>query len=147
MILVHEIFFFPELSDYVAPTPDGPLYPGPGQGKLLNANHQYYAWQYNFVESNSASVAFQLSRIKSAAYPWGFAIEVYFSGDPGAFELQVQGAEIDQESSYCQLGSSITTVDADYSNRADYKMYYPKFVRVYLKTITNPVYTTVIVTR
>lgn len=122
-------------------------YPGAGQAKLLNANHQYYAWQNQRVTNGTASQAFQLERQKSAFYPQGWAVEVSFSADPGVFEVDIQGAEIDQDSSYAQLGSGISGTNASFTGRFDVLTYYPKFIRLYMKTLTNDVRTTAVVTR
>jgi len=94
-----------------------------------------------------ASIAFMLERQKSAAYPFGFAIEVWFSGAPGTFEVDAQGAETDQDSHYCTLGTAITAVNASNVARFEGVNLYPKFVRVFVKTLGNDVLTSAVLTR
>lgn len=129
------------------PQPQAPgNYPGQGQAKLINANHQYYLWANHAVPAITASVAVQLERQKSASYPFGAAFEVAFSADPGVFELQIQGAEDDIDSHYVSIGT-ITAVNASFVGRLDLVEKYVKFVRGYVASITNSVAVTLKVTR
>lgn len=129
------------------PTMQAPgFYPGPAQAHLLNMNHQYFLFQNNRVAATQASVAVQLARLPWAGYPFAAAFQVSFSGDPGAFELDVEGAEDDADAYYVKL-DDITTVNAAFTGRVSICSAYPKFVRVRLISITNDVLTTVIVTR
>ena len=121
-------------------------YPGPGQANLLNANHQYFLFQNERVYGGKSSVAVQLSRLPNMAYPFGAAVQVQFSGAPGSFNLDIQGAEDDVEAQYVAL-TAITAVNSSNAGRASIGFTYPKFVRVRVTTITNDVLATVIITR
>ena len=131
-----------------------PIYPGSGKAALINANQQQFFFSNESVAgltgTSPASVAFLLERQKAAAYPFGFAVEIAFSGVPGAFEVDVQAAEQDQDISYIQLGTGITAVNTGNAARFDGtpNLYYPKFVRLLIKTKTaNAVNITAILTR
>ncbi len=121
-------------------------YPGSGQANLLNANHQYFLFQNERVLGGKSSVAVQLGRLPWMAYPFGAAVQVQFSGAPGSFNLDIQGAEDDVDAMYVAL-TAITTVNASNVGRASIGFTYPKFVRVRVTTITNDVLATVIITR
>ncbi len=124
-----------------------PAYPGSALAALINTNTQKVLFDNEAVAAGTASVAFMLERQKSASYPLGFAVEVSFSGAPGTFEVDVQGAETDKASNYVQLGTGLTAVNANNVARFEGNAFYPKFVRVLVKTLTNAVNTTAILTR
>ena len=128
-----------------------PKYPGTGLASMLNAGQQATVINNERAGAgtpNYASAAVLLERQKSSFYPWGFAVEVAFTGAPGTFEVDVQGAEVDQDSHYILLGTAITAVNANNVGRFDnVTTVYPKFVRVFIKTLGNDVYTTAIITR
>jgi hypothetical protein len=95
-----------------------------------------------------ASVAYQMERQKSAFYPWGFAVEIWFSAAPGTLEVDIQGAEVDQDTHYNTIGSAITAVNANNVGRFDSGVtVWPKFVRLFVKTLTNDVSMTAVLTR
>ncbi len=122
------------------------LYPGQGQARLLNMNHQYFLFQNQRVTGGQASVAVQLSRMPRTAYPFAAAFQVNFSGAPGVFEVDVEGAEDDVDAYYVKL-QAITAVNAGNTGRAAACSEYPKFCRLKVVTLTNDVYITGIVTR
>ncbi len=129
------------------PTMQAPgLYPGTGQAHLLNMNHQYFLWQNMRVLAGQASVAVQLSRMPGTSYPFGAAFQVAFSGAPGTFEVEIQGAEDDVDTNYVTI-NTITAVNSGNVGRASISCTYPKFVRLNMKTLTNDVNVTGIVTR
>jgi hypothetical protein len=121
-------------------------YGGTGAAKLLNANHQYVVFATGAVASGNKSLAVQLERQKSAFYPWGAAFQVLFSADPGTIDIEVQGAEIDADVYYVKL-ASITSVNASFVGRYDMLTFFPKFVRLHNKTVTNAVSATEWITR
>lgn len=121
-------------------------YPGPGQAFLINANMQYFLWYQQRVTAGGSSVAVQLARLPFEAYPFGAAFQVRFSGDPGTFEVDVMGAENDVDAEYVSI-NTITAVNGSWVGRAAVSCTYPKFCRLYMKTLTNDVYVTGICTR
>ena len=89
-----------------------------------------------------------LERQKAAFYPWGFAFEIWFTGVPGTFEVDVQGAELDIDTHYNNIGTAITAVNANNVGRFDSGVtIWPKFVRLFVKTLTNDVSITAVLTR
>lgn len=125
------------------------VYPGSNQANLLNANHQYFLFKNQRPGTgspNQASVAVQLGRLPWMAYPFGAAIQAQFSGAPGTFNIDVEGAEDDQDAMYVQI-TSISSVNASNVGRASIGFTYPKFVRVKVTSLTNDVNVTVIITR
>ena len=126
-----------------------PTYPGTGLAKLLNPNTQKFFCKNERIGAGSKTIAFELQRAKGAFYPWGAAIEVWFSGAPGDFEIDIQGAELDQDEHYLNLGmtAAITGVNASYVGRYDLLNLFPKFVRLYIKTLTNDVLVSAVITR
>ena len=130
--------------------PNPGLYPGTGLATLLNTNTQVFLFVNQPIAAGSpgvSSIAVQLERQKSSSYPFGFAIEILFSGAPGTFEVDVQGAEQDQNISYCLLGTKITTVNGSNVARFEGVSLYPKFVRVNVPTMGNAVNMTALITR
>lgn len=132
-----------------------PAYSGNGLAELLTANRQMYMWQSETVPVNtfpgSLSVAYQLERIPNVYAPWGCAFEVMFSGNPGAFEIDIVGANIDQAQNYIQLGTITAAnsyVTGYYTGRWDMPSnVWVKYVAAYLKTLTNSVQVTLLATR
>jgi hypothetical protein len=130
-----------------------PNYAGTNQAVLLRENRQVFCWQNETIAASTAtgslSVAFQLERVRSVSYPWGFSVEVAFSGAPGAFEVDVMGADTDNALYYNKIGS-ITAVNAGNVGRFDgigTNATYPKYVALYMKTLGNVVAVTAQLTR
>jgi len=136
--------------------PPGPIapgvYPGPGLASLLRANEQQYLFQQQLITAGQASIAVQLERIKSAFYPNGASLQVWFTNassvaaDPGAFEFDAQVADVDADAQYANT-TGLTAVNAGFSGRIELPLIYAKFLRVLAKTLTNAVYSNVLVTR
>jgi hypothetical protein len=127
-------------------------YAGDGLSKLIQMNEQRSLWANEKVVAGELSLAFQLSRITSTYYPWGTSFEVIFGGNPGAFEIDIMGANTDQRVSYISIGSitdvSGSTVAGAYVGRWDMPSnVWPRFVAAYMKTLTNAVTVTLGVTR
>ena len=127
-----------------------PGYKGINQATLLRENRQVFLWQNEIIPAGQAngslSLAFQMERVRSAAYPWGFSIEVAFSGNPGAFEVDVMVADTDNPNNFIQW-TNITTVNATNVGRVDVLNSWAKYVAVYMKTLTNSVQVTAQLTR
>jgi hypothetical protein len=132
-----------------------PGYAGNGLANLLRVNRQGILWGSEIVPVNtypgSLSVAYQLERLDNAFYPWGACFEAVFAGSPGAFEIDIVGANSDQAQNYIQLGT-ITSVNSYvsgyYTGRWDMPSnMWVKYVAAYMKTLTNAVAVTLQVTR
>lgn len=126
-----------------------PGYAGTGKATLLNYNQQGVFWQNEAVVVTNQSVAFQLERARQSFYPWGAAVEVAFSGAPGAFEVDILAAETDKAANYVKVGS-ITTVNASNVGRLDLTQqtpFYGKYISLVMVTLTNVVTTTAVVSR
>lgn len=120
-----------------------PGYASINQAKLLRENSQVFCWQNEVIAAGAAvgslSVAFQLERVRSVSYPWGFSVEVAFNGAPGTFEVDVMGADTDDPNYYISLGT-IAAVNASNVGRFDCignTLKYPKYVALYMKTLGN----------
>jgi hypothetical protein len=129
-----------------------PGYAGKGRATLLRSNQQAFLFQNEIPTVPSLSLAVQLERISHSFYPWGASFEVWFSGNPGAFEIDFMGANDDSPERYLSLGSVTTatgsTVSGQYVARFDMPTAdWPKFVAAYIKTLTNSVQVNVQVTR
>jgi hypothetical protein len=123
-----------------------PVYPGNDIATLLYENRQGIFYANEAVAAGAISTAFQLRRERGAAYPWGFAVEVAFSGAPGSFEIDVLGAETDARANYVKIGS-ITAVNSNNVGRFDCTTLWPKYVAIGHVTFPNAVNTTALVSR
>jgi hypothetical protein len=113
--------------------------------KFLPENSSYSVWNADSIAANGASQAVLLERRKSNNhYPWGFAVQV--GAITGSFDIEVQGAETDLDASYVKL-ASITAVNAYGYGRGDYVSYWPKYVRLFARTLTGTQAITGIITR
>jgi hypothetical protein len=126
-----------------------PGYQGINQAVLLRENSQKFFWQNEVVPAGELSVAFQLERVRSVSYPWGFSVEVAFLGVPGAFEVDIVGADTDNPNYYIKIGS-IVAVNAFGVGRFDCigtALVYPKYVACLMKTFGGGVNVTAQITR
>ena len=134
-----------------SPPPTPGFYPGSGQATLINANQQIVLFnttgRFGAGSPGKATIAVQLERQKSAAYPFGFAIEIACTAAPGTSEFEVHGAETDADANYVKMGTSITTFNTSNVGRFEGVSLYPKFVRVNCKTLGNDVTVTILITR
>jgi hypothetical protein len=130
------------------------IYPGAGQASLLRANSQQWLFQQQLIIAGQSSIAVQLERIKmSYFYPFGCSLQIFFTNislaaaDPGAFEVDAQTSDIDREDQYCTT-TGLTAVSAsNFAGRIELPWLWAKFIRVNVKTLTNGVYSNVLVTR
>jgi hypothetical protein len=117
-------------------------YAGTGQAQLLRENRQVFLWKNETVPAGAAngslSVAYQLERVRSVSYPWGYSVEVSFSGAPGVFEIDVMVADTD-DPNYFIPWTNITQVNSTNVGRVDVQNSWAKYVAVYMKTLTNAV--------
>ncbi len=78
-------------------------------------------------------------------------VELHFSGAPGVFELDIQEADTDADAFYILPSAAAYTVSAvnatTQNARADLSPTGGKFLRVFMKTLTNAVNCWVKITR
>lgn len=129
-----------------------PGYAGTGQAAILLQNHQVALFQREKVAAGTPSIAVQLERSRYAA-PTAVAVQVYFTDltgnpvSPGAFEIDVQGSDIDQDSQYCLEGAAYTgPLNGSFVGRVELAAFYAKYIRVFVRTMTNAVYVTAYIT-
>lgn len=129
------------------------FYPGGGQASLLRSNGQQWLFQQQLNAAGKASIAVQLERIRAASYPFGASFQIYFTNssgvaaDPGTFEVDIQASDIDTDTQYSNLQVINSGLNASYSIGYEAPSFWAKFVRAYVKTLTNAVYVNVLVTR
>jgi len=126
-----------------------PGYPGGGQARLLRTNQQIFLFNNETVAAARASIAVQLDRISHSSYPFGASFQVKFSGDPGAFEVDIQTSDTDNDADYCTINllNSSSQLNSNFVGRVELPNFWAKFVRGYVRTLTNAVTTTLLVTR
>ena len=122
-----------------------PPYASPGQATLIAQGAQSYLFQNESVYVGESSVACMISRIPGIFYPWGMSFDIAFSGAPGAFEIDVQTADIDQDSHYVTIASLTTgTINAGNVGRIELPSFWARFTRVKVVALAN--YATVTMT-
>ena len=124
-----------------------PAYTGPAQAGLIRDNQQKFLWNNETVAAGTASIAFQIERVNRSFYPWGISLEIFFSGNPGAFEVDLQDADIDEDSHYVTVDAITVGLNSSYVTRIELPSFYAKYVRVKLVTLTNAVNISVLLTR
>jgi len=130
-----------------------PSYPGPGLAALLPYTKQGIFWAGETVGTTypySLSNAFQLQRGDATFYPWGFAVEVQFNGNPGTTEVDIMGAETDNPANYIKIGSIQTftaPVAGQYVGRFESVALYPRYVALNMTTLGNSVPVTAKISR
>ncbi len=67
------------------------------------------------------------------------AVEIVWSGAPGAISVQFQTADTDIDAAYIQEGAAITTVNTGNVSRAEFPDVVAKFARILISTLTNNV--------
>ena len=131
-----------------------PAYPGNGLAKLLHNNVQGFLWDNEVAPVGTLSRAYILERINRSFYPWGLSFEVSFSANPGAFEIDLMGANSDIQQNYNFLGSitqtnfGYGTIFTGYVGRWDMpSQMWPRYVAGYIKALANAVNVTLTVTK
>jgi hypothetical protein len=129
------------------------IYPGPGQASLLRPNQQQYLLQNTAINAGQSSIAVQLGRIQDA-YPWGASFHFQFvnasgaAANPGAFTLNIQTSDIDNDTQFVTEVAVTSGLNANYVGRVELPSFFAKFVRYNLGSIANSgVYLTGLVTR
>ena len=69
--------------------------------------------------------------------------------NPGAFEIDVQTSDIDQDTQFCTINalSGAASLNANFVGRIELPSFFAKYIRVFVKSLTNAVYVTVLATR
>lgn len=126
-----------------------PGYAGAGHATLLRTNQQAFLFNNETITSGTASIAMQLDRISHSSYPFGASFQVKFSGNPGVFEVDIQTSDTDYPDDYCTINTinAAGNLNSHFVGRVELPSFWAKFVRVVITTLTNPVNTTVLVTR
>jgi hypothetical protein len=132
-----------------------PGYSGAGQAGFIDVNREQYLWLNEVIAAGSApaslSLAYQLRRLDNAPYPWGASFELQFFGNPGTFEVDILGANIDAPQNYTFLGSitaATSYVPGYYTGRWDMPSnIWPRYVVAYMNTLTNAVAATLMALR
>lgn len=135
------------------PPQDPGVYPGNGLASLLRANEQQYLFQQQRILTGQASIAVQLERIKSPHfYPTGCSLQIWFTdangvaADPGTFDIELQASDVDIDGLYANM-TGLTALNATFAGRIESPWSYAKYVRALAKTVTNAVYSNVLITR
>ncbi len=124
-----------------------PPYTGPAQAKLILENRQVFLFQNETVGAGTSSIACQLRRERGNFYPFGMSLELSFSGDPGAFEVDIQTADTDQNAKYVTINMITAGLNASFTGRVELPAFWAKYVRAKIVTLTNAVAVTVLLTR
>lgn len=96
--------------------------------------------------TGGASASQQIALTRAQGVGQGIRVQGFFAGAPGAFEIDVQGSEVDADAQYQTLsGGNITAVDATNNTFAFDFAGVPKFVRGLMRTRTNAVAVTMTV--
>jgi len=106
-----------------------PKYPRSGQAQLLRPNQQGFFFNGESVIAGQASQAFEIGRIQDA-YPWGMSFQFAFSGNPGAFQYDVQTSDTDQANSYVTIASLTGGLNSSYQSRIELPQFWARYVRV-----------------
>lgn len=93
-----------------------------------------------------ASIAIGLGD-KDEAFPGTLSVEFFFSGAPGAFELDLQTADTDADAFYQQEGLGMTTVNSFNAGRGEFLQVSANFARILIKALANAVKITARITR
>ena len=67
------------------------------------------------------------------------AVEIIWSGAPGAISVQLQTADTDVDGAYIQEGAAITNVNSGNVTRAEFPDVVAHFARIYIATLPNTV--------
>jgi hypothetical protein len=90
--------------------------------------------------TGGSSASQQIACTRAQMVGAAIIVEGFFSGAPGAFELDVQGSEVDADAQYVTVANgNITTVDATNQDFRFEAALVPKFVRLLMRSRTNAV--------
>lgn len=135
------------------PPQDPGVYAGPGIAALLKANEQQYLFQQQLITAGQSSIAVMLERIRGTFYPFGLSFQIWFTNisgaaaNPGTFQMDIQDSDVDLDAQYSVISSLTGGLNAAFSGRVELPSFWARYARVNLKTVTNAVYSNVLVTR
>jgi len=120
-------------------------YAGGNQATALDPGVQGTAFNAESVKTTlPASLAFAMTR--GGGQPFGVSWELIFSAAPGAFQIDVQHADTDSETSYVTV-NSVTAVNANQAARVELPACWTKFSRLKVVSLANDVQLTARCTR
>jgi hypothetical protein len=130
-----------------------PGYAGTGQAHLVRDNRQVFLFQNELNVTGRASIALQLERVsRDYAPPGGASFQLYFTdingnpANPGAFEVDIQTSDVDEDIQYVTIESFLsTTLNASFAGHLELS-FYAKYVRALVKALPGAVYTTLLLT-
>jgi hypothetical protein len=130
-------------------------YAGAGQATLLRGNQQVFLFQQELIPAGRASRAVQLERISRPYYPWGVSFQLFFTdvnglpADPGAFEIDIQTSDLDQDRQYATINSwtGAVSLTTSFVGRIELPNFYAKYVRAFVNSLANAAYVTLLATR
>jgi hypothetical protein len=128
-----------------------PGYAGSGQATLLFQNQQVALLQQATGIVGRPSIAVQLERNRSLA-PTGVSLQVYFTdanghpASPGAFEIDVQTSDLDEDIQYVTAEAFTGPLNAGFAGNVDLSGFYARYVRVFVRTLASAVFTNVYIT-
>jgi hypothetical protein len=94
-------------------------------------------WNAETVAANSASVQFCIRRYEHFAANMSVAFK--FGGDPGAFQIDFQTADVDDDTQYITKASVLAGLNSSFAGRMEITNVVAKFARLYLVGIANAV--------
>ena len=124
-------------------------YGGTGQAALLRQNQQVALFQQATNIVGRASIAIQPERL---SFPTSLSVQIYFTdvngnpSSPGAFEVDVQASDLDQDSQYYTASTWTGPLNAGDVGRIELGSILARYVRIVVKSLTNAVYTTAYLT-
>lgn len=122
-----------------------------GNTTLIRQSQQAALFQQQADLVGKASAAFQLERNRDLM-PTGVTFQIYFTdvdgnpADPGAFEILIQTSDIDLDEQYCLAEAVTGNLNANYVGHVVLGPVYSVFIRIFIASLANPVYTTIYMT-
>jgi hypothetical protein len=114
-----------------------PKYTNNARAALIRENQQAWLFQTENVVVGEASIGFQLERVPRSFYPWGMSFDIAFSGAPGTFQIDIQTADIDQDSHYVTINSVTSGLNASNVGRLELPSFWAKYVRANVVSFAN----------
>ena len=125
-----------------------PNYPGTGQATLIKSNQQLLLFDAERVSNGMSSVAYLLDRLPMVPGIFGASFEIWFSGDPGSCQIDIQTADVDKDSHYCAIKSfTDTDLNTNFVGRIELSQFWARYVRANIVNLSNYVNTSIMVTR